>query len=101
VQVEIDAEMHTGVVIVPASALVHESDETAVFVVVGDKAQRRAVMTGLTSRDRVEIVSGLRDGEVVIVEGQNGLPDGASVTTTEAGAAGTPQDDAAAPSGRP
>jgi RND family efflux transporter MFP subunit len=101
VQVEIDAEMHTGVVIVPASALVHESDETAVFVVVGDKAQRRAVMTGLTSRDRVEIVSGLRDGEVVIVGGQNGLPDGASVTTTDAAAAGTPPDDAAAPTDRP
>lgn len=81
VQIELDAEMHTGVVLVPASAIVREGEETAVFVVTGDKAARRAVMVGLEAGERVEITSGVKAGEMVIVSGQNGLPDGAKVTT--------------------
>ena len=86
VQIAIDAETHTGVVIVPASAIVREGDETAVFVMMGDKAQRRAVMVGIEAGDQVEIVGGVKAGEMVIVSGQNGLPDGARVTTSAAGA---------------
>jgi RND family efflux transporter MFP subunit len=79
VQVDIDAEQHTNVVIIPATALVREGEETAVFVVMGDKAQRRPVQVGLTDGTDLEIVSGVRAGEMVIVEGQNGLPDGAKI----------------------
>jgi len=80
VQIDIDAEMHANVVVIPAAALVREGEETAVFVVMGDKAQRRAVKTGLTDATDLEIVSGVTAGEMVIVEGQNGLPDEAKVT---------------------
>jgi multidrug efflux pump subunit AcrA (membrane-fusion protein) len=79
VQVDIDAEQHTNVVIIPATALVREGEETAVFVVMGDKAQRRPVQVGLTDGTDLEIVSGVKAGEMVIVEGQNGLPDGAKI----------------------
>jgi len=96
VQVAIDAETHSGVVIVPTSAIVREGDETAVFIVVGDKAQRRVVMTGIEEGGQVEITSGLKAGESVIVGGQNGLPDGAKVTMSAAGSAsGAPADEAA------
>ena len=65
VQVDIDAEQHANVVIVPAAALVREGEETAVFVVMGDKAQRRPVQIGLTDgsdlRDRLGR-EGRRDG---------------------------------------
>jgi RND family efflux transporter MFP subunit len=80
VQVDIDAEQHTNVVIVPAPALVREGEETAVFVVMGDKAQRRPVQVGLADGTDLEIVSGVKAGEMVIIEGQNGLPDNAKVT---------------------
>jgi RND family efflux transporter MFP subunit len=79
VQVDIDAEQHTNVVIIPATALVREGEETAVFVVLGDKAQRRPVQVGLTDGTDLEIVSGVKAGEMIIVEGQNGLPDGAKI----------------------
>jgi RND family efflux transporter MFP subunit len=96
VQVAIDAETHSGVVIVPTSAIVREGDETAVFILSGDKAERRAVMTGIAAGEQVEIASGVKAGESVIVGGQNGLPDGARVTTSAAGsAAGAPADKAA------
>jgi RND family efflux transporter MFP subunit len=80
VQVDIDAEQHANVVVVPAAALVRDGEQTAVFIVMGDKAQRRPVQTGLTDGSDLEIVSGVKAGEMVIVEGQNGLPDGAKVT---------------------
>jgi multidrug efflux pump subunit AcrA (membrane-fusion protein) len=80
VQVEIDTETKSGVMLVPASAIVHEGEETAVFVVSGEMANRRLVMIGTESADRVEIISGVKPGETVIVSGQNGLPDGAKVS---------------------
>ncbi len=79
VQVDIDAEQHTGVVIVPAAALVREGEETAIFVAMGDKAQRRPVQIGLTDGMDIEIVSGVKAGEMVIVDGQAGLPDDATI----------------------
>jgi RND family efflux transporter MFP subunit len=87
VEVEIDRATHKDVVLVPASAVVREADETAVFVVVNRKASRRAVMLGLENNDRAEIASGLRAGETVVTTGQNGLPDGAEITTAPAEAA--------------
>jgi len=91
VQVEIDAETGTGVVLVPVAAVVHEGEEAAVFVVAGEMAKRRVVMIGLQSGDRVEIRDGVKAGEMVVVSGQNGLPDGARVTVAKP-EAGTPAD---------
>ena len=68
VQLTIEAEEHRDVVLVPAAAVTHEGEEAAVFVVNGEKAQRRVVMLGITA------------GEAVIVTGQAGLPDGAAIT---------------------
>jgi RND family efflux transporter MFP subunit len=80
VQVTIDAEEHRDVVLVPAGAVTHEGEEAAVFVVNGDKAERRVVTLGITDEAHAEIRSGLKAGDAVIVAGQAGLPDGATVT---------------------
>jgi RND family efflux transporter MFP subunit len=80
VEVAIDAETHHGVTIVPAAAVVHEGGEAAVFVASGGKAVRRDVHVGLQDDEHVELVSGVKAGEVVIVTNQNGLPDGAAIT---------------------
>jgi RND family efflux transporter MFP subunit len=80
VQVEIDAEQHTNVVLVPAGAIVREGEEAAVFVVMGNKAQRRPVVVGIVDKDHAEIKEGVKAGEQVIVKGQAGLPDGAAIT---------------------
>ena len=81
VQAEIDAEEHTNVVLVPAEAIVHEGDETAVFVAVANKAQRRPVVVGITNKEHAEIMSGVKAGEQIITHGQAGLPDGAAIAT--------------------
>ena len=83
VTVEIDAESHRNVVLVPTSAVVHEGPDTTVFVVMNSKAQRRTVMAGVENGQVTEISSGIKAGEVVITSGQNGLPDGAAVSVAE------------------
>jgi membrane fusion protein (multidrug efflux system) len=81
VQVEIEAETVSDAVVVPASALVRDQGKAAVFVVGAEaKAHRREVEIGLTVEDEIQIVSGLKAGEPVVVKGQENLPDGASVT---------------------
>ncbi|WP_446831336.1 efflux RND transporter periplasmic adaptor subunit [Candidatus Foliamicus sp.] len=65
---------------VAASALMGSADDQWVFVVEGDRAQRRKVMTGERSGLRVAVVSGLSAGERVILEPPAGLSDGAEIT---------------------
>ena len=48
------------------------------------KAQRRAVRVGMSDGTDVEILSGVKAGERVIVDGQAGLPDDAAITVSEA-----------------
>jgi RND family efflux transporter MFP subunit len=79
VQVGIETDRHGDVVLVPASAVVREGEETAVFIVVKDRAQRRPVKTGIEGDEDVEIASGVAAGEMVITNGQTGLPDGATI----------------------
>ncbi|MDR1990560.1 MAG: efflux RND transporter periplasmic adaptor subunit [Acidobacteriaceae bacterium] len=80
VQIEINAEEHRNVVVVPAAAVVHEGEDVAVFVVSDDKAHRRPVHIGIADGTHVEIVDGINAGDTVIVDGHAGLPDEAPVT---------------------
>jgi RND family efflux transporter MFP subunit len=62
VQVDIGAELHRNVVLVPAVAVVREGEETFVFVANHGKAQRRTVQTGIADETHVEVVSGVEPG---------------------------------------
>jgi multidrug efflux pump subunit AcrA (membrane-fusion protein) len=84
VAISIVAEQRPNALIVPADAIVREEDKTTVFVVGADKkAHRRSVVVGLVSTEEAQIVSGVREGEKVVVKGQDELPDGATVTLEE------------------
>ena len=50
-----------------------------VFVIAGDRAEERIVMTGQADGDRVEITDGLRAGERVATSGVERLADGVRV----------------------
>lgn len=51
-----------------------------VFVVRGEKAERKAITTGAVSLDLVEVVSGIAAGDAVVTRGGFGLKDGDRVT---------------------
>jgi len=80
VEIDIDAEERTNVVLVPAEALVREGGATAVLIANGSRAERRPVTTGLKDAQSVEITSGVRAGELVITRGHVGLADGAAIS---------------------
>jgi RND family efflux transporter MFP subunit len=91
VQLDIEAEQHRHVVLVPSAAIVRDADETYVFVAAAGKAHRRPVRVGLSDAGHTEILDGVARGDLVILSGQAGLPDGAPVTVAPAAEA-TPGD---------
>jgi HlyD family secretion protein len=56
-----------------------QQGQPRVFVTDGVSAMPRAVKLGISSGDRVEVVDGVKDGEMVIYRGQRGLVDGQQV----------------------
>ena len=68
-----------GVLLVPGTAIVGAQGSEAVFIVENGKAVRRSVETGATSEGRVEIVSGLVEGDEIVTIGNNLLRDGVNV----------------------
>jgi multidrug efflux pump subunit AcrA (membrane-fusion protein) len=57
---------------------------TFVYVVEADTVVRRAVALGVTSEGWVEITSGLREAEVVVISGHTNLRPGTRVRVTHA-----------------
>ncbi len=69
------------VTLVPKGAIRTEGSQSYVFVVVNDRVDRRAITTGGTDGDRIEVVAGLSAGERVVVSPPAELSAGALVVT--------------------
>jgi membrane fusion protein, multidrug efflux system len=67
------------VVTVPVEALVTRSKGRMIFVVEDGKAVARTVETGIESGNLIQIVSGIRPGDKVIIAGNEKLKNGAEV----------------------
>jgi RND family efflux transporter MFP subunit len=81
--IEIDAEQRSNVALVPATAIVRDAaNNAAVWVAAGNQAMQRPVTTGLAGGVNMEITSGVRAGELVIVQGQSDLRNGMAITVS-------------------
>jgi RND family efflux transporter MFP subunit len=67
------------VLAVPVTAVVRRGQITTVFVAERQVARLRMVVLGRTFHDRVEVVTGLSDGEPIITAPPLGLTDGAPI----------------------
>lgn len=66
---------------VPASALILRGQLTFVFVVdAAGRARLRPISTGAADNDRMEVLAGLREGDVVVTNPPAPLSDGAAVS---------------------
>jgi multidrug efflux pump subunit AcrA (membrane-fusion protein) len=65
--------------IIPRDAMRRLAGKDVVFVLEGDRVERRAVRFGAVSGNEVEVVSGLSTGERVVVDGPEDLADGDNV----------------------
>ena len=65
---------------IPKNALVAEKDEAFVYVVENDKAVGKSIKTGNIVNGKVEVLSGLKEGDKVITNGQINIKEGSNVT---------------------
>ena len=99
-RITFDLASSDNVLLLPVSAVLGGQGSQAVFVVDNNNtATRRTVVTGLTSRGQIEIVSGLAEGEKVVITGQNSLRDGMTVRVGGQGGVGAAESGAAVSSG--
>lgn len=75
-RVTIEVSSRENSLAVPQKAILENS---YVMVVENGKAVKRTVTTGIKNTDLVEIISGLSEGDLVVVEGNFGLADGTPV----------------------
>jgi HlyD family secretion protein len=74
-QVLLTEEQEQIVTTVPSLSVVREGGETFVFVLAGDLAERRKVELGRLKDTFQEVLSGVKEGESLIVSGQHQLKD--------------------------
>ncbi len=67
------------VLFLPSAAVLSKNGEKYVYVVADGKAVHREVTTGIVGDGIVEILSGVKEGDEVIVRGQHYLSDGETV----------------------
>ncbi len=69
----------TSAILVPRDAIVEDREKRLVYTVEGDTLKIRAVELGVQERGQVEIASGVKEGDTVVVAGQSDLADGQKV----------------------
>jgi multidrug efflux system membrane fusion protein len=66
--------------VVPVAAIQRGADGTFVFVVTPEKTvNQRSVKTGVQDGDNIQVLSGLKPGDTIVVDGGDRLRDGADV----------------------
>jgi RND family efflux transporter MFP subunit len=66
-------------IVIPRESIVGSVKDAALYVVNNNVAKLRSVVTGKEAGTNIEILSGLQEGELVVVNGQNNLSDNAPV----------------------
>ena len=78
-RLKIITDTKTDAVVIPKRALVSDDGKQAVFVVKENLARKKEVEVGFDDEGKVEILSGLEEGEQVVTIGQSGLKDSTKV----------------------
>lgn len=78
--VTLEVSSHTEALVIPQAAVL---EDRYVFVAEDNKAVRREIKIGLQNTDLLEVVEGLREGDLVVIEGNFGLDDGAQLDVKE------------------
>lgn len=78
-RIKIIASQHKDALVLLQDAVVQELGANYVFVVEDHTAKKKKVTLGIREDNRIEILDGLKEGDLVIVFGQQGLKDETSV----------------------
>ncbi len=93
--VQIQVARHNQAYLLPHAAVLYEpgtnddgttkAENTATVLLVGEdgKIHRSAVITGISTGNTIEILSGIKSGDKVVTTGGYGLEDGTKVTIAD------------------
>jgi multidrug efflux pump subunit AcrA (membrane-fusion protein) len=87
--VQLTTETEEQVVAIPTLSVIREESDTFVFVEQGDQYVKRKVKLGRISGEFQEVIDGVKDGEKLVISGQNTLKDGQKVEAASASPAAT------------
>jgi multidrug efflux pump subunit AcrA (membrane-fusion protein) len=79
-EVNIVVSKRDGVLVAPMESI----DGRFVWVIDGGRAQRREVTLGIHDLLATEVLAGVSEGDMLVVDGQGALTDGARVSTRPA-----------------
>lgn len=83
VDVRVITERKSDVITVPLSSVFDYKDKDCVFAVVNGKTALRTVQKGIQDESFVEIMDGLKEGEIVLYEPDNDVREGMRIKVTE------------------
>lgn len=83
VNARVSVEVRPGAIVVPEQSVVLRPAGKVVYVVEGNAARQRVVSAGVKQEGWVEILSGLKAGESVVLDGAGFLTDQAPVSVQE------------------
>ena len=78
-------------ILIPRDALVYRGDQPGAYTIEEQKAKYLPLQTGLTQGDKVEVLTGLIAGDLVITRGSNMLKEGDAVRVLEMNSGGRGQ----------
>jgi RND family efflux transporter MFP subunit len=73
VRVQLTDESEQTAIAVPTQSILTEEDESYVFVLAGDTVQKRRVELGRVNEPLQEVLSGVKENELLVVSGQRQL----------------------------
>jgi membrane fusion protein (multidrug efflux system) len=82
--IRLDLGAKENIVLVPEDAIVERLSGSYVFVVEMDKSFERQVKLGERRDGRVEVISGVKEGQLVVISGQKTIRDNMAVTVAQA-----------------
>ena len=83
VEVRIITGAKENLLVIPRKAILYKQNLTYVFVLQGNQVSQREVTLGLIEEDQVEVTSGLKEGDVIVVVGVEGIKDGQRVNIVQ------------------
>lgn len=98
VNVRLRLKTLNAVLIIPSDAVQYGTTRTYVYVMEDGKSYVREVTLGAISDNRVEVVTGIDEGDLVILEGLDRLRDGKQVITPDSDAQRPPRNSSRNPS---
>jgi len=79
VSIDIVRERHATALLLPRESVIRELRTAHVFITEEDKAIKKAVTLGIEEGDNVEVLTGVDEGDAVVIAGQGGLDDGQKI----------------------